>query len=81
MIKTSPVHNRTAIGNSFAYGLGDLASIVDTAISISNNRLMKLALKGRSFLEAFKMADDVLRQTVQGISEIMLVDAGCDSFD
>lgn len=75
------MHNRTAIGNSFAYGLGDLASIVDTAISISNNRLMKLALKGRSFLEAFKMADDVLRQTVQGISEIMLVDAGCDSFD
>jgi len=53
-------------------GLADLASTVDTVISIPNDRLMKLAPKGTSFLEAFKMADDVLRQAVQGISEIML---------
>jgi len=53
-------------------GLADLAATVDTVISIPNDRLMKLAPKGTSFLEAFKMADDVLRQAVQGISEIML---------
>ena len=53
-------------------GLADLASTVDTVISIPNDRLMKLAPKGTSFLEAFKLADDVLRQAVQGISEIML---------
>ena len=53
-------------------GLSDLAATVDTVISIPNDRLMKLAPKGTSFLEAFKMADDVLRQAVQGISEIML---------
>ncbi|HEU0122250.1 MAG TPA: cell division protein FtsZ [Bryobacteraceae bacterium] len=53
-------------------GLADLAATIDTVISIPNDRLMKLAPKGTSFLEAFKMADDVLRQAVQGISEIML---------
>ncbi|MBI2685339.1 MAG: cell division protein FtsZ [Acidobacteria bacterium] len=53
-------------------GLADLASTIDTVISIPNDRLMKLAPKGTSFLEAFKLADDVLRQAVQGISEIML---------
>lgn len=53
-------------------GLADLAGTVDTVISIPNDRLMKLAPKGTSFLDAFKMADDVLRQAVQGISEIML---------
>jgi len=53
-------------------GLSDLAATIDTVISIPNDRLMKLAPKGTSFLEAFKMADDVLRQAVQGISEIML---------
>ncbi|MFN0100784.1 MAG: cell division protein FtsZ [Bryobacteraceae bacterium] len=53
-------------------GLSDLAATIDTVISIPNDRLMKLAPKGTGFLEAFKMADDVLRQAVQGISEIML---------
>ncbi len=53
-------------------GLADLAGTVDTVISIPNDRLMKLAPKGTSFLDAFKLADDVLRQAVQGISEIML---------
>ncbi|MBM3754496.1 MAG: cell division protein FtsZ [Acidobacteria bacterium] len=53
-------------------GLAELAATVDTVISIPNDRLMKLAPKGTSFLEAFRMADDVLRQAVQGISEIML---------
>jgi cell division protein FtsZ len=53
-------------------GLAELAATVDTVISIPNDRLMKLAPKGTSFLEAFKMADDVLRQAVQGISEIIL---------
>ena len=53
-------------------GLADLATTVDTVISIPNDRLMKFAPKGTSFLEAFKLADDVLRQAVQGISEIML---------
>lgn len=52
-------------------GLRELAGIVDTVVSIPNDRLLKLADKKTSFLDAFKMADDVLRQAVQGIAEII----------
>lgn len=53
-------------------GLADLASTVDTVISIPNDRLLELVPKGTSFAEAFKTADDVLRQAVQGISDIIM---------
>ena len=50
----------------------DLAGTVDTVIAIPNDRLLKLAPKGTSFFDAFKMADDLLRQAVQGISDIII---------
>lgn len=52
-------------------GLADLTATVDTVITIPNDRLLELAPKGTSFFQAFKMADDVLRQAVQGISDII----------
>jgi cell division protein FtsZ len=52
-------------------GLAELASVVDTVITIPNDQLLELAPKGTSFLEAFRTADDVLRQAVQGISDII----------
>jgi cell division protein FtsZ len=52
-------------------GLEDLATAVDTVIPIPNDRLLRLVPKGTSFFEAFRIADDVLRQAVQGISDII----------
>jgi cell division protein FtsZ len=53
-------------------GLGRLASIVDTVIAIPNDRLLALVPRGTSFFDAFKTADDLLRQAVQGISDIII---------
>ena len=53
------------------HGLAKLASTVDTVIAIPNDRLLKLVPRGTSFFEAFKLADDLLRQAVQGISDII----------
>ena len=53
-------------------GLSRLASTVDTVITIANDRLLALVPRGTSFFEAFKMADDLLRQAVQGISDIIV---------
>ncbi len=50
----------------------DLASSVDILTTIPNDRLLKIAPKGTSMSHAFRMADDVLRQAVQGISELIL---------
>ena len=52
-------------------GLAELASVVDTVITIPNDQLLSLVPKGTSFFEAFRIADDVLRQAVQGISDII----------
>src|SRR5215813_4051935 len=52
-------------------GLAELASVVDTVITIPNDQLLELAPKGTSFVDAFRTADDVLRQAVQGISDII----------
>src|SRR6185436_19189673 len=53
-------------------GLGRLAGTVDTVIAIPNDRLLKLVPKGTSFFESLKVADDLLRQAVQGISDIII---------
>jgi len=53
-------------------GLAQLTSAVDTVIAIPNDRLLALVPRGASFVEGFKIADDVLRQAVQGISDIMV---------
>ncbi|MBL8232547.1 MAG: cell division protein FtsZ [Bryobacterales bacterium] len=52
-------------------GVEDLASTVDTLIQIPNERLTTMVPKGTSLIEAFRVADDVLRQAVIGISDIM----------
>ena len=52
-------------------GLAELASVADTVITIPNDQLLRLAPKGTSFFEAFRIADDVLRQAVEGISDII----------
>lgn len=52
-------------------GLAELAASCDTVITVPNEKLLGLAPKGTSFMQAFKLADDVLRQAVQGISDII----------
>src|SRR6202049_190989 len=51
--------------------LAELAGTVDTVIAIPNDRLLALVPRGASFFEAFRLADDLLRQAVQGISDII----------
>ena len=52
-------------------GLADLGSTVDTVITVPNDRLLELVPRGTSFFDAFRNADDILRQAVQGISDII----------
>jgi cell division protein FtsZ len=52
--------------------VNDLAASVDILTTIPNDRLLTIAPKGTSMAQAFKLADDILRQAVLGISEIIL---------
>ena len=52
-------------------GLEDLKGNVDTLITIPNDRLLSLIDKKTTLLEAFSVVDDVLRQAVQGISDLI----------
>jgi len=54
-------------------GVTDLAEMVDTMIMIPNERLLATVAKSTSMSEAFATADDVLRQAIQGISDLILV--------
>jgi cell division protein FtsZ len=54
-------------------GIGRLKEKVDTLIVIPNDRLLQLVDKKTAMNEAFRMADDVLRQGIQGISELITV--------
>lgn len=54
-------------------GIQLLKGKVDTLITIPNDRLLQVVDKKTSMLEAFKLADDVLRQGVQGISDLIMV--------
>jgi len=53
--------------------LAELVGCVDTVIVIPNERLMDTVERGTSFFDAFRIADDILRQAVQGISDIITV--------
>jgi len=53
--------------------LQELINAVDTVIVIPNERLMETVERGTSFFDAFRIADDILRQAVQGISDIITV--------
>lgn len=54
-------------------GYEKLASNVDTIITIPNDRILQIIDRKTSMLEAFETVDDVLRQGVQGISELITV--------
>ena len=54
-------------------GLNELHECVDTVITIPNERLFAAVPQTASFADAFKAADDVLRQAVQGISDLITV--------
>ncbi len=54
-------------------GIAQLKSKVDTIITIPNDRLLKIVSDKEFIADAFRLADDVLRNGVQGISEIITV--------
>ncbi len=55
------------------HGTEELKDKVDTLIVIPNDRLLQVAESQTSMLDAFRIADDVLRQGVQGISDLITV--------
>ncbi len=59
--------------NSAKKGIEALKENVDALIVIPNDKLLSVSDKNTTLKQAFKMADDVLRQGVQGISDIILV--------
>jgi cell division protein FtsZ len=54
-------------------GIDELKKQVDSVIVIPNERLIQVVERRTSILDAFKMADDVLRQGVQGITDLITV--------
>ncbi|MCP4663529.1 MAG: cell division protein FtsZ [bacterium] len=54
-------------------GVEELRSSVDTLITIPNERLLSFVDRGTPLTEAFLIADDVLRQAVQGISDLITI--------
>jgi len=55
-------------------GIVELREVVDSLVVVPNDRLLGLAGKNMSILDAFKPADDVLRQAVQGISDLIITE-------
>jgi cell division protein FtsZ len=49
----------------------ELAEVVDTLITIPNDRILAIVPRGTSIKQSFRVADDILRQAVQGISDII----------
>jgi len=56
-------------------GIDQLADEVDTLVVVPNNRLLSVLDKGTSMVDAFRVADDVLRQGVQGITDLVTLPA------
>jgi cell division protein FtsZ len=54
-------------------GIENLREVVDTLIVIENDRLLQVVEKKTSVVDAFRMADDILRQGVQGITDLITV--------
>ncbi len=57
--------------NQAESGIAELKANVDTLVIIPNDRLLMIADKKTTVKEAFRMADDVLRQGIQGISDVI----------
>lgn len=53
-------------------GLENLKKYVDTLVIIPNEKLFKILKKGTPIIEAFRFADDVLRQGIQGVSDLIV---------
>jgi len=60
-------------GSQAEDGLRELAEVVDTMITIPNDRLLATVDRSTSMSQAFTFADEVLRQAIQGISDLILV--------
>jgi cell division protein FtsZ len=60
-------------GQQADQGLKELRECVDTVITIPNERLLETVQRGTTLQDAFRTADDILRQGVQGISDIIQV--------
>ncbi len=56
-------------------GVIELKQRVDTLVVVPNDRLLQVVSKGTTMLDAFRIADDVLRQGIQGISDLIAVPA------
>ncbi len=54
-------------------GIEQLKSRVDTLVVVPNERLLQVVTKGTTITEAFRQADDTLRQGIQGISDLIAV--------
>ena len=70
-------------GNQAEKGIMELKNKVDSLITIPNDRLLQVIDKHTSINEAFRIADDILRQGVQGISDLIAVPGliNCDFAD
>jgi len=62
-------------GDQAGRGIEELAAEVDTLIVVPNDRLLEVLDQQTSMVEAFQVADDVLRQGVQGISDLVTLPA------
>ncbi|HEY5815806.1 MAG TPA: cell division protein FtsZ [Solirubrobacterales bacterium] len=62
-------------GTQATKGIEELAAEVDTLIVVPNDRLLEVLDQQTSMVEAFQVADDVLRQGVQGISDLVTLPA------
>lgn len=63
---------RTRMKNA-TQGIDNLRKNVDTLVTIPNDRLLEITGKNTSIIEAFNIADDVLRQGVKGIADLITV--------
>ncbi len=53
-------------------GIANLRKYVDTLVIIPNDKLLQVVPKGTTMVDAFRIADDVLRQSIQGISDLIV---------
>jgi cell division protein FtsZ len=70
-------------GERAAWGVEELKARTDTLICIPNQRLLSIVDRGTKLTEAFQIADDILRQATQGISDLITVPGliNCDFAD